>query len=1182
MSDIFIRIYDFLSGRKRMVSFFLLVFMVLCVIISLNINYEEDISKFLPQNKQNEKYAGVYKTITNQDKIVVIFSASDTTKVVPIDILEEVMDRFAENWTKGDSDKIVKDIQVHIDESKIMDMMSFVYGNYPYFMTDNDYARIDSMLNRPDFIASQLTEDKQLLMLPTAGNSMESLRYDPLHLFTPVLSRLKSFQQDNHFNIIDGCIFTKDGKRSIVIITTPYGVNESKKNARLNDLINDIISKTEKEYPSVSISAIGAPVIAVSNASQIKKDSILAVSVAVVLILILLILHYRRISDLLWIGGSIIFGWLFALTGMALFSDNVSIIVLGIGSVIIGISVNYPLHYLDHINEENDKREALREMVPPLLIGNITTVSAFLCLVCLDTAAMRDLGLFGSLMLIGTILFVLVFLPLYTKKHKIEKRHLNLNIDIIKLNTKRQNRAFVWIVFVVTLILGWFSLHTSFDSNLQHINYMTGQQRHDIGLMASATDNKGCSQVYVVAEGKNLASAMAKNEKIQDTLQHLRESGAIRRISGVDNFLPTVERQRLVLDKWNSFWANRADRLCSQLKEECKRQGFASDAFEPFICAISNPQEVRPLEYFHPIYQNLKGSYIIKSNGNVMVVNYVSTPNKRENTVKEVINKTGSESVFAFSVKDIGNQLVNVLSANFNYIGFVCGFVVFFFLWISFGRIELSLMSFLPLAVSWIWILGIMDLCGIEFNIVNIILATFIFGQGDDYTIFITEGLMAEYAYRRPRLAAYKSSVALSAVIMFIGIGTLIFAHHPALRSLAEVTIIGMFTVVLMAYYLPPIVFKWVTINKGKVRQVPITLKRIGYSLFALLFFIFIMYLFMLPYTWLYFHIGKVTEKKKLRYHQLIKRMSDFAIHHVPGVKFNLDNSVGETFEKPAIIICNHQSHLDLMCLMMLTPKIVFLTNDWVWNNPFYGMVIKYAEFYPVSDGIEKDKERIASLYKRGYSIAIFPEGTRSEDCSILRFHKGAFYLAEYLKADILPIFIHGVGHVLPKKDFMLREGKIDVEIGHRINIDDNEYGDDSRERTSSIRRYYNSHYDSICRKLEDSHYYVPLLKYQYIYKGYDIENHCRKTLSVNNDYSAIIDAPENTGLNIVWIKNCGHGEMAYLFALVHKETNVYAFVEGQDDFDLLSAMANRPKNLHVIKDVDFSGIQEFDKCITL
>lgn len=84
---------------------------------------------------------------------------------------------------------------------------------------------------------------------------------------------------------------------------------------------------------------------------------------------------------------------------------------------------------------------------------------------------------------------------------------------------------------------------------------------------------------------------------------------------------------------------------------------------------------------------------------------------------------------------------------------------------LSFGRLELSVIAFLPLAISWIWILGIMSL-GLEFNIVNIILATFIFGLGDDYTIFITEGMMHEYAYGKKMLSTYKNTVALSALIM--------------------------------------------------------------------------------------------------------------------------------------------------------------------------------------------------------------------------------------------------------------------------------------------------------------------------------------------------------------------------------------------------------------------------------
>ena len=176
-------------------------------------------------------------------------------------------------------------------------------------------------------------------------------------------------------------------------------------------------------------------------------------------------------------------------------------------------------------------------------------------------------------------------------------------------------------------------------------------------------------------------------------------------------------------------------------------------------------------------------------------------------------------------IGELNSSIANSLSDNFNYIGWACGLIVFFFLWLSFGNIELAALSFLPMAVSWLWILGLMSIFGIQFNIINIILATFIFGQGDDYTIFMTEGCQYEYAYKRKMLSSYKNSIIISALIMFIGMGVLIVAKHPALRSLGEVTVVGMFSVVLMAYLLPPFMFKWVTSKNGSLRKRPLTLK---------------------------------------------------------------------------------------------------------------------------------------------------------------------------------------------------------------------------------------------------------------------------------------------------------------------------------------------------------------------
>lgn len=345
-------------------------------------------------------------------------------------------------------------------------------------------------------------------------------------------------------------------------------------------------------------------------------------------------------------------------------------------------------------------------------------------------------------------------------------------------------------------------------------------------------------------------------------------------------------------------------------------------------------------------------------------------------------------------------------------------------------------------------------------------------------------------------------------------------------------------------------------------RTVPVTVPRIARSLYSILFLCVSMFLLVLPATFLYFRIGGATERKRRRLHRFICRASRFIVRRVPGTCFTLDNSVGERFDKPAVIISNHQSHLDLMCILMLTPNLVVLTNDWVHRNPIYGLVIRYAEFYAVSDGIEANLGRLADLVRRGYSIVVFPEGTRSPDCRIGRFHRGAFYLAEQLHLDLLPIYLHGVGHVLPKRDFMLRRGSMHAEVGRRITPDDLRYGADYKARTSAIHRHYVAHYAALCARRETADYYAWYVCEKYRTAGRRAYRACCSLLRRNDNFREAVGAmPEAASVRI---DNASTGEFALLCALVRPQCEVHA-VECDPKRRAVAARAlSLPENLHL------------------
>lgn len=1165
MTKFFLKIYDFLSGKKALSIFILLIITALCVFSALKLDYKENIADFLPTDPEKEKYTSVYDDLSNQGKITVIFSGND------IDELMNAVDDFETNWTKLDTALLVNDLRCKVDESLVFDAIDFMWQNQPLFLTDDDYKRMDSLLAEPNYIATCMQNIKRMLAFPTASILIEGVQADPLNLYSPALQRLNALNATEGYRMEDEYLFNETGDKAFAFFSSPFNGNDTKNNAILVNLMENVIKLTSECHQNVKISAVGAPTIAVTNAQQIKYDSFLSIALAIVLIFSILMFTMAKKRNLLWLGLSIIFGWIFALAVIALFKTSISIIVVGIGSVIVGIAVNYPLHYLDHIKQEPNKREALKDVIQPLVIGNITTVAAFACLIFVKAEAMHDLGLFGALMLIGTILFVMIFLPLFAVSPK--KTH-KLFVDNGKKQSEKWRKiklyAF-WPIALITLILSYFSQNTAFDSDLHNINFMTEQQKEDLAVLNESLNKEGETElIYVVAEGKDLEEALGKNEEIISSLE-LSYNFEISKysISGLNSLLPSIEKQQQSLEKWAEFWNNHAE-IAETIEKEAVKAGFTSKAFSTFTQNIDKQYVTKSPREMEALTELCK-TYILQHDSLTRIVNFVRVPVEESEAMKQQFrqmavqqaDKPAKTDAFAFSISDVGNNLVNALSDDFDYILYVCSIVVFFFLCLSLGRLELSILAFLPLTIGWAWILGIMDLSGIRFNIVNIILATFIFGQGDDYTIFITEGLLYEYAYGKKMLKNYRISVILSGILMFIGIGTLIFAKHPAMKSLAEVAIIGMATVVFMACYLPPIVFGWLTKKKGQLREVPLTLKRILYSGLTLLVFFVAAFVIVTPLTLIYIVLWPKTKSKRYRYHQMIAAFMRIALKLLPGVKFHLENKFGERFDKPAVIIANHQSHLDLLCVMMLHPKVVIMTTDWVWRNPIYGVIIRFAEFYPVSDGYDKNVERLQSLVKRGYSIVVFPEGTRSVTGEILRFHKGAFQLAQALNIDILPVFIHGVHDVMPKNDFVLREGQIYVEIGQRMAAEEAK-SMETKALRSYFHEFYIKHFEEIRKEHENVDYVLPLVKYKYIYKGNDVEHAVRANLKKIKAHATELNA---LNYNSIAVANSGFGELAWAIALAHRNTQVYAFEKDEDKYLIALHCSYIPDNLHFVND---------------
>lgn len=820
-------IYDWLSEHSRLMkgTLFLLV-ALLCLLVS-RLDVSEDISDFLPLGSDEREALSVYQGISGADGLYILFDNPGDA-----DLTVRAMDSFSEKVHAADSLYWCSDLTTMLDMDSIGEVMRFCLDNAPYFLSNDDYSRMDSLMAVPGYVADKVRDDMDMLIFPSGDFVADNLSRDPLGLFSGMMRSLQSSNRDNLFEIYDGHIFTGDFSRAVAMMSSPFGASETRQNARLMDLLEGAIDKMNEEFPEISAHVVGGPAIAVGNSSRIRTDSITAICISAVLIILLLFYSFHSLRNILMTLLSISWGWLFAVGMMSLFAGKVSLIVIGISSVILGIAVNYPLHLIAHSADGHSMRDTLKDIAAPLVIGNVTTVGAFAALVPLNSTALRDLGLFASLLLVGTIVFVLVFLPHMAKPSPTSRGGGSLSTltrVMARFNPDR-NKYFVAAVILVTAVMAYFSLGTEFDTNMANINYMSSQQKEDMKYFSdlfSKDDDHTAKTLYAMSSGMDFQEALSNALVTDRVIDSLEKKGIVVGRSGVGTFLCPENEQVRRISLWRDFVGRHKDALTTGLAAAASQCGFSDDAFADFDRLVSSCGQLQahPFEYFSPLTESVFARNVtsLQEYGRSYIVDAVEVEPENLNTLKAALPS-------CFDVESTNGALAQGLSDDFNYIGWACSLIVFFFLWFSFGSFELALISFLPMAVSWIWILGIMTVLGIKFNIVNVILATFIFGQGDDYTIFMTEGCQSEYASGRAVLPSYKSSILQSALIMFAGIGTLIVAKHPAMRSLSEVTIIGMFSVVLMAYLIPPLLFRFMTMKNGRVRRHPLSLSLLWHN----------------------------------------------------------------------------------------------------------------------------------------------------------------------------------------------------------------------------------------------------------------------------------------------------------------------------------------------------------------
>ena len=804
MHKIFVPIYRCLKSNKALMYALLAITSLVFLFFGLQVKYEEDISRLLPSSSVESQLA--FSSIQLKDKIYIQVTSAD--EPLSAEVLTQRTDEFIDLLYKKDSSNhFISNVLYKLEPETALNALDFVLEHIPSFIDTAAYRDFEKALE-PEAIEKQMWVNYEQMMEDETGDLTQAIMYDPLNLRDAVLGDVLQSVAGN-FNIIDGQLFCPDSTVAIAFLSPAFRSLDSQAATKFSRMLSNAQKEFETAHPEVKVHAHGDPIGSVANAGRIKSDLAVTVGISLVLILILIGFCFRNFDFLVKLLLPILYGTAFSLACIYWIKGGMSLMALGLGAIVLGVAISYTLHVLIHHFFVGDPEKLLKDESTPVFLGCITTVGAFCSLLFTDSDLLRDFGMFASFALLGSTLFALIFLPHFLPSIKADSNSKTFR-RISRLNNlpfdKKPWFLVLILVFVVVGII--FSPKVKFDSDLRNLDYNSPEETMAENLY-NTKNNDGFFHLYFSTVSKDLDEALEADKSLMLLLDTLHQRGLVNNYT---SFIPklfvtqTDQEQRIAA--WNTFWTKeRKAYAIAQIDKGAHEFGLDPMIFYDFKDLLDAHYEPASLIESSVIPDNLLGNFIeCNADNQYMVFTDVSMDFDEKDIVTDAL--VTNPKTFVLEPFYYCKSMVEVVNDDFNIAVWISSLFVLIILLISFRNLITALLSFIPMVLSWFMVQGYMALIGLEFNLVSIIISTFIFGVGVDYSIFITEGLLAQARTgNRDILTWHKVAIFFSAIILVIVVASLLFAVHPAIRSIGLSTLIGMASTIMISYALQPFVF---------------------------------------------------------------------------------------------------------------------------------------------------------------------------------------------------------------------------------------------------------------------------------------------------------------------------------------------------------------------------------------
>jgi len=788
----FLLFYQFAHHHKKWILGLVFLITVAAGVRLLYTRYEGNIDLMLPPDKDIMRSMDFLRDSSLSDKMIVSLALTDPDRTKKD--LFIAADQLAASLTPPLFTKVISGFSV----TDVMEEFS-ILRYAPQVLGEQDLAIIDSQINEKTVSQKMRGIYRQSLRPESIFMSTLS-RVDPLGIKLLLLDKLRALPASMGYDVDveDGHFISRDGRHAMLIIQTPVPMMDSQ---RSKDLITALQAHLKDLPGFVAADIICGHLHTVSNERVIKRDIKVASIIASVVFLLLFLMVFRDARVLLvFVIPLIAVVW--ALIIASAIESKLSYLVIGFGTAIAGISVDYGLLVYIAMKRGADVSQTIK-LAKLVFIDAITTIFSFIVLYFSLIRGYHQLALFSILCLIFCLFLSLFVLPL-TLSWKRYALVLDPTIGDRFKKIYWPTKLTVGIWSLLTVMFFILSFWVKFESDVKKLDGSSPEVLRAEQIFHDVWGGKANQAIFVVT-GRSLEEAMEVNDEVFREAAKIIKNGDFTSLA---LFWPSEKLRRENINRWDRFWRQGKEKKLKELiRGTSSAYGFSDHAFTPFFEGMyaHGNETTRSSE----LIAQLQERFVVNKNGEYRIMSFF--PDEKQEVISLaaltetypgtfiVSGKSLSASISSFTTQEV--KILAPLALIFNVV----------LTWLFFRNWKETLLALVPLITGIVWLIGIMSLFNMPLNVVNIIAGIITTGVIVDYGLGIT------YEYRYNLRIGTVIAVSLSAGANVIGAGALLFAKHPALYSTGIAMVICMVTGYLSSIIVIPSLCSIMESSKQKV-----------------------------------------------------------------------------------------------------------------------------------------------------------------------------------------------------------------------------------------------------------------------------------------------------------------------------------------------------------------------------